>query len=492
MAAARRRKTEAEQAKVLDLKAAREHLRAFEGAKQSRRTQGWLTSNKGPNADLKPALRWLIQRSQDLYDSDPWIHRAVEVIVSNTIGTGIEGAPVGGTKAFGAAYQEWASSTECDFYGRANLFGLQELAMRTVVNRGSVLVRKRVEPRLADQGMVPLQLQVMEPDWLDATQDNGQDIVGGKRFDEWGRWVSAFLYDQHPGESGISASRLTSTEVPVSELLHIYEDQRPGRYTGVPWGASVLLRARDLADYESAEILKQKLAACFAGFVVELDAETEQEGDDLTETIEPGLLQRLKSGQDIRFSDPPKVEGYGAFSTQQLRAIAVGYGITYEALTGDLSGVNFSSGRMGWLEFQRNLSRWQWNMLVPQLLDPIGRWYRDLAGMVAPSRVPRRMTWTPPRREMIQPNEEIQWLTDAVRAGFMTLSEVQRSFGFVPSDLLDELAEDLKGARERGLVLAVDMSKDPQHLFAVQNGAAEPTADGEGQGGDTVQGGNPS
>jgi capsid protein len=74
----------------------------------------------------------------------------------------------------------------------------------------------------------------------------------------------------------------------------------------------------------------------------------------------------------------------------------------------------------------------------------------------------------------------------------MTLSEVQRSFGFVPSDLLDELAEDLKGARERGLVLAVDMSKDPQHLFAVQNGAAEPTADGEGQGGDTVQGGNPS
>ena len=148
--------------------------------------------------------------------------------------------------------------------------------------RGSVVVRKRVEPMLAAQDMVPLQLQVMEPDWLDSTRDNGQDIVGGKRFDDFGRWISAFLYDQHPGESGISALRLTSTEVPVSELLHVYEDQRPGRYTGVPWGASVLLRARDLADYESAEILKQKLAACFAGFVVELDAEAEEAGEDST------------------------------------------------------------------------------------------------------------------------------------------------------------------------------------------------------------------
>lgn len=323
MGAARRHRTAAEQAKVLDLKAAREHLRAFEGAKTSRRTANWLTSQKGPNADLRPALRWLIQRSQDLYDSDPWIHRAVEVIVSNTIGTGIEGAPVGGTKSFGAAYQEWASSTACDFYGRTNLFGLQEMAMRTIAVRGSVLVRKRLDPSLADQGLVPLQLQVMEPDWLDSTQDNGRDIVGGKRFDEFGRWISAFLYDHHPGESGISALRLTSTEVPASELLHVYEDQRPGRFTGVPWGASVLLRARDLADYESAEILKQKLAACFAGFVVELDAETDEEGDDLTETIEPGLLQRLKSGQDIRFSNPPTVEGYGKFSEQQLRAIAV-------------------------------------------------------------------------------------------------------------------------------------------------------------------------
>lgn len=482
------RRTEAEQAAVLDLRAAREHLRAFEGAKAGRRTEHWITSNRGPNADLKPALRWLIQRHQDLVDSDPWCARAVAVITSNTIGTGIEGAPMGGTKAFARGFQEWASSTECDFFGRQNFYGLQELALRTIVVRGSVLIRRRVEPTLAESGMVPLQLQILEPDWLDASRDNGRDIVGGKVFDEFGRWQGAWLYDNHPGESGVAGLRLGSSYVPAAELLHVYAEHRPNQFTGIPWGAAVLLRARDLADYESAEILKQKLAACFAGFVVETDPESEAEGDELTETLEPGLLQRLAAGQDIRFADPPQVEGYGEFMKAQLRAIAVGYGITYEALTGDLSGANFSSARMGWLEFARNISRWQWNMLVPQLLDPVARWYRELAQVVISSRVPRRMNWTPPRREMINPKEEIGWLVDAVKAGFMSLSEVQRSFGFVPADLLDELAKDLEEARGRGLVLSVDLSNDPQHLFA-QNETAEQmgpagAADGEDSGGE--------
>jgi lambda family phage portal protein len=466
MASSRRRPSAAQQAKVLELKIARDHLRAFEGAKQSRRTDGWLTQNRGPNADIKPALKWLMQRHQDLADSDPWVKRAIDVIVSNVIGTGIEGAPIGGTKAFAAAFQDWAASQDCDFYHRTNFYGLQELALRTIAVRGSVVVRQRLEPEMAGRGLVPLQLQLMEPDWLDDTKDNGYDIIGGKRFDQWGRWVSAFLYDTHPGETGMGRLRLTSTEVPASELLHVFEQRRPGAYTGVPWGAAVLLRARDIGDYETAEILKQKLAACFAAFVTDADPESGQVGDELTETIEPGLIQKLAAGQSVEFSNPPKVEGYKEFMTTQLRAIAVGYGITYEALTGDLSGANFSSSRMGWLEFQRNISRWQWNMLVPQLLDPIAGWYAQFARLSSTSRTPRRMTWTPPRREMIQPAEEIKYLIDAVKAGFMSLSEVQRSFGFVPPDLLDELAADLKGARERGLALSTDGQMDVGRLQA--------------------------
>jgi len=112
------------------------------------------------------------------------------------------------------------------------------------------------------------------------------------------------------------------------------------------------------------------------------------------------------------------------------------------------------------------VGRWRWNLLIPQMLDPVARWYRELAQVTTSGRVPRGMSWTPPLREMINPAEEIKWLREAVQAGFMTLSEVQRSFGYVPSDLLDELAEDLKQARDRGLALSVDGQMDVGRMQA--------------------------
>ena len=243
----------------------REILRAFEGGKKSRRTDGWITTNRGPDADIRPVLSTLMQRSQDLVDSDSWSAKAVSVIINNTVGEGIEGAPLKGTKAYGTALNEWMNSTLCDWNEKSNFFGLQILALRTVAVRGSVLIRKRVAPELSDQGLIPLQLQLLEPDYLDNTRDNGNDIVGGKVYTDGGKWLGAWLWDRHPGEGGIAGLRRTSTFVPKSELLHIYEVRRPGQYTGVPWGVAALIQARDIADAMSAQLLKQKLAACFCG-----------------------------------------------------------------------------------------------------------------------------------------------------------------------------------------------------------------------------------
>lgn len=449
-----------------------ELLRAYEGAKKSRRTENWFTTKRGPNADIKAALSTLIERSQDLVDSDPWSSKAVSVIVNNVVGEGIEGAPAKASKAYANDWNDWANSPLCDFYGKSNLFGLQALALRTIAVRGSVLVRKRIDPDIwAREGLIPLQLQLLEPDWLDTTRDGrvdeyGNEIIGGKAYDRWGRWLGAYLWDQHPGEESLSRLRLTSSFVPRSELLHVYELRRPGQYTGVPWGVAALLLSRDIGDITAAAVLKQKLAACFAAFVTDTDTEADREGDDLTETIEPGLLQRLFPGQSVVFSDPPKVDDTIELLKFNLMGVAAAWGITYESLTGDLSGVNFSSGRMGWLEFNRGVGKWRWDMLIPQMLDPVGLWYRETAQIVGRGRIPRGMAWTAPRREMINPKEEIAYLIDAVKAGFMTLSEVQRSFGYVPQKLLDELQEDFKMARERGLALSVDGQMDVGRMQA--------------------------
>jgi capsid protein len=103
------------------------------------------------------------------------------------------------------------------------------------------------------------------------------------------------------------------------------------------------------------------------------------------------------------------------------------------------------------------VGHWRWNIAIPQFLDPVSRWFATAvlqAGMA--SRANRRMLWTPPRREMINPAEEIPALVAAIRGGLTSLSEVQRSLGYVPAQVLEELAKDLASAREKGLALSVD------------------------------------
>jgi capsid protein len=157
-----------------------------------------------------------------------------------------------------------------------------------------------------------------------------------------------------------------------------------------------------------------------------------------------------------------------------LHAVAAGYGITFEALTGILSDVNFSSARMGWLEFHRNVAAWRWNMTIPQVLDPVHRWFNLAAGL-AQIRGPRRMIWTPPRRELVDPAKEITALIEGVKAGFMSLSEVQRSLGFIPREVMDELQADIADARSKGLALSVDGTTGQQQVSETPDEELETT-----------------
>ena len=51
--------------------------------------------------------------------------------------------------------------------------------------------------------------------------------------------------------------------------------------------------------------------------------------------LEPGTLQILEPGEDIKFSDPADVgSSYSEFLRTQFRAVAAAIGITYEQLTG--------------------------------------------------------------------------------------------------------------------------------------------------------------
>ena len=175
--AKRSRVTLGKQVTVLQSELYKANLRAYEAGKQSRRTDGWYEKSRGPNADLRQVLQRIVSRHQDQVDSDSWANKAIAVIVNNWIGEGIVGEPVNKNKKYSQIWNDWADSTSCDFYGKLNFYGLQALTARTIAVRGSCLVRRRIDERLMSQGLPPLTLQVLEPDWLDMSKDNGSSIV---------------------------------------------------------------------------------------------------------------------------------------------------------------------------------------------------------------------------------------------------------------------------------------------------------------------------
>jgi lambda family phage portal protein len=433
---------------------------AFDAAKDSRRTAGWYATAAGPNADLRPAWSWLVRRHQDLVDNDGYAKKAIGVIVNSWIGDGIMSTPTNATKRYNRLWQSWCDEPISDFYEKRNWYGNQALGARTTAVRGAVLLRKRINPEILDKyKMAPLQIQILEPDWLDFDKDNGINIVFGQQFDEAGRLQGYWIRDKHPGESMLGYGiKYTSSFVPKEEISLHFEDLRPGQRMGIPFGTAAILTLRDMADTKIAQQMKDKISACFFGVTTDSDGQPSPgDADKIFEEIEPGMNYKLPAGRSFSAFTPPSSGDFVSTQRHYAHEVAAAYEITYEALTGDLSDVNYSSMRGGWLEFSRRVAHLRGNISYPGMLTPVCKWHDELArasGLLKGP--PVAWTHTPPRREMMDPTREIPALIKAVQAGIMSLSEVHRSYGYIPEQVLAERETEIKEARSKGVVLTTD------------------------------------
>ena len=235
------------------------------------------------------------------------------------------------------------------------------------------------------------------------------------------------------------------------------------------------MRLRDLDEFEDAELVRQKIAACFTAFVTTsggIGIGGTQASNELLDQVEPGIIQKLSPGETVTFGNPPVKEGYADYVTKNLHGISAGAGVTYESMTHDYSQVNFSSARMGWLEFHRSVQRWQWHMLIPQVCDRLWEWF--LEGLVLSGKMRKsnsvKATWTTPRREMISPVEEMKALMLEVRGGFKSWSEAVRERGLNPEEVIAEIIADAAMFAKAGLM----PESDPRFDANRGNPNAEP------------------
>ncbi|MBY4866774.1 phage portal protein [Burkholderia anthina] len=425
-------------------------VRGFDGAKRGPRSAGWRTSGASSLADLMPSLATLRNRARDLVVNNSHLRRALRILVANAIGTGIQAKFK--DKRQQKAWKRWVKY--CDADGLLDFFGLQAKAYRALKLSGEVLIRYR-RRRASDGFEVPLQIQILEIDFLDSLkvgEVDGGFILAGVQFNRIGQRVGYWLFDQHPGEVAHVPKNMQSRFVPASEVLHIFDAiERPNSVRGFPWLASAIWAARDLDEYQDAERIRKKIEACFAVFVKSQDDQfragvpgVQNPGDPRrVESLSPGMIEYLRTDEEVSFAAPATNDGYEAGVRIDLRAIAAGTDTTYEQLTGDYSQVNFTSGRMGKMEFNRMLVQELWLIFIPMFCEAIAGQFAATAYLAGATTSPEYdVAWSPNKIEMIDPLREANGLIALIEARLKSRHQVIRDLGDDPEETDSEISAD--------------------------------------------------
>jgi lambda family phage portal protein len=458
--------------------AAEIYARHYEAASAGRRTQGWSRGNSDANAAVGGGLASLRQVARDLERNNAWAGSALRGIVNRVVGWGVMPDTEGMTPRAKELWEAWAGTTACDADGRHTIAGLQKLVMRTVTRDGEVLVRRRWRTMQdVRAGLpIPMQLQVLEPDFLDITRDGittaaGGRIVQGVEFDAIGRRAGYWLLPEHPGSAFGASTTGASVRIPASEVLHVFPGMRAGQARGPSLLAAAIVPLKDFDEYEDAALMKQKIAACLAVITSDIDGTSPALGtaepgttQPPTDLLYPGMIHNAPAGRSVTVVDPPKVSEHGPFTQTVLRKIAAAVpGTGYEDLTGDFSQVNFSSARMARLRAWGDIEDLRWEMLVPQFCDPLWRWFVQAAAIIEEiSTAETSIQWTAPPMPMIEPDKEGLAYQRNIRIGAITWPEMVRERGYNPTRQLREISEWNKKFDAVGVVLDSDPRKTTQ------------------------------
>lgn len=442
----------------------------LEGAMAKRRLRGWNPPLENINALVASGGPRLLARARELVVTNGYAANACEAFAANLVGDGIKPSSLIEDPALRDRVQKlWLAWTdEADADGLTDFYGLQAMVAREMFVAGECFVRLR--PRRAEDGLlVPLQMQLLQSEMLPFEKTevapNGNRIRCGIEFDLIGRRVAYHFRRRHPGDSTDQRGPVPETvRIAADDVLHIYRPLDAGQIRGLPHVAPAMVRLFLLDQYDDAELDRKKTAAMFAGFITKTAPEEPMLGEGAADldgaaiaSLEPGTMQVLLPGEDVKFSSPADVGGgYEAFQYRTLLAVSASLGLPYHLVTGDVRQANYSSLRAELVEFRRRVQQLQHGVLAHQLCRPVWRRWLDtavLAGALAidDPATARAVQWIPPRWDWVDPLKDIQAQVLAMETGITSRRKVVEATGYDVEEVDRENAADAARAGALGL-----------------------------------------
>jgi lambda family phage portal protein len=480
----------------------------YEATSTARRVADWDIAAYGPNVALDDAATSRA-RAQDAQRNNPWLRRAVRLIVSHQIGCGMQPRPkFDDPERRAKVLALWeTSAAELDADGVYDAYGLQQAMTSARLESGEVFARLRYR-RPSDGLAVPLQVQLIEADLCPLSyNDRARNIRQGIERSPTGRRLRYWMHPEHPREAWLPPDPNRLSAVPAEDVLHHYLPDRPGQLRGAPEGLSTLVRARNLDHFESAELNRKKQRARFVGTIHKENPEdnpiTDAPANPVLQDYQ-AQLAALEASADYLAADPTAVaeaaelrdrilqeqerktfvdveDGYllqlalheradlanadaggandAAFVRAQLQGIAAGWGVPYELLTGDYTGTNDRVMRVVLNVFYRELEFLQ-DHLVAQVLRPLWERWLDAAVWTGALTLPgyetdprpwRKVEWRAHAWSYVNPLQEAQTAILRIQNGLTDRSSTVAESGWDAEDVDRRQAADHARETELGL-----------------------------------------
>jgi lambda family phage portal protein len=369
------------------------------------------------------------------------------------------------------------------------------------IRDGEAFAQKLSGPvRFLDHGTrVPLSLELIESDLIPFDyHDETRAIRQGVELNTWGQPVAYWVYKGHPNDDNnflLSARDLK--RIPADSLLHLSLVDRIGQVRGVSEFASVITRVEDNKDYEESERVAAKLGAKLTAYVKRTSPEGfdpsqlphDENGNPIPREInfQPDMvIDTLGVGEEIGLIDSKRPNpNLIQFRQGQLRAMAAGIGASYSSISRDYNGT-YSAQRQELVEQWVNYAVLT-DEFVGAFVQPVWEQFVRIADIskVVPTPndikpgtaddaayVAQSMPWIDPLKEAKG------WLT-LVQAGFASEPEVIRKRGANPQDVLEQIAEFRRQAKERDLTFSSDAAAGSQAKAAASDPASDANSPGD-------------
>lgn len=467
--------------------------RAYEAARDNRRTAGWSGAlSQSADKTLYGEAEKTRNRVRDLVRNNAYARGAVDAIVSNIVGTGIVPRPMLEDRkradAILAKWNHWCETA--DITGRLHFCEMQALALREAIEAGEALTKYVQDERPDAIRKNSLYLELIESERMavesDATlygrrrAEGENEVRRGVELDGRGKAVAYHLYKSNP--FGNSANIATPERVEAKDILHLFRQDRIGQTRGISWLAPAVMWLRDLGIYVDNEIQASTVASCFSVAIKTIDSgdswtglqtpdgadSTDSDGNRL-ERLQPGTVSHLMPGEEIQMINPLRPNASAdVWVSLMLRSIAVSCGLSYELVSRDYSRTTYSANRASALEDRRRFRPFQ-KFIIWHYCQPIYReWFR--ACVLAKEAEPRGLEmfpslteyvtapekwlackWRPPGWEWVDPMKEVMADKIAVDNLFKSRGDVIECNNSDLGETWQELYDEQKLANEYDL-----------------------------------------